>query len=275
MGVESGYAAVDGTEVYWESRGSGGPPLLLVHGGYGMASGFEALADLWARDRQVIAVELDGHGHTRRSGRPFRWETFGDDLAGVIQGLGFDAVDLLGYSLGGGASLRCAIQHPSLVRRLVLVSAPHRRDAWYPEVRAGFDGMSAAALFEQFRHSPMYAAWEKVAPDPSGFPALIDATGDLLRQPYDWSAEVAGLPMRVLLAYADADSIPPVGRGRILRPARRRPGRRGLGRLNAKPFVADHPARDALRHPERPRPAGDRGAVHRLTAARPGIDGPG
>jgi pimeloyl-ACP methyl ester carboxylesterase len=209
MGTESGYVAVGGTDLYWESRGSGGPPLLLVHGGYGLASGFDALADQWSRDRQVIAVELDGHGHTRRSGRPFRWETFADDLAAVIQGLGLDAVDLLGYSLGGGASLRCAIRHPSLVRRLILVSAPHRRDAWYPEIRAAFDGMSAAALFEQFRHSPMYAAWQQVAPDPSGFPALMDATGDLLRQSYDWSAEVAGLPMPVLLVYADADSIPP------------------------------------------------------------------
>jgi pimeloyl-ACP methyl ester carboxylesterase len=209
MEAQSGYVTVDGTDMYWESRGSGGPPLLLVHGGYGLASDFGELADRWARGRQVIAVELDGHGHTRRSSRPFRWETFGDDIAGVIQGLGLDAVDLLGYSLGGGASLRCAIQHPSLVRRLVLVSAPHRRDAWYPEVRAGFDGMSAATLSGQLGQSPLYTAWEKVAPDPAAFPALIDATGDLVRQPYDWSAEVAGLPMPVLLAYGDADSIPP------------------------------------------------------------------
>lgn len=64
MGAESGYATVDGTAVYWESHGSGGRPLLLVHGGYGLASEFEALADRWSRDRQVIAVELDGHGHT-------------------------------------------------------------------------------------------------------------------------------------------------------------------------------------------------------------------
>jgi pimeloyl-ACP methyl ester carboxylesterase len=118
MGVDSGYVSVGGTEMYWESRGSGGPPLLLVHGGYGLASGFDALADRWSRDRQVIAVELDGHGHTRRSSRPFRCETFGDDIAAVIQGLGLETVDLLGYSLGGAASLRCAIQHPSLVRRL-------------------------------------------------------------------------------------------------------------------------------------------------------------
>jgi len=69
--------------------------------------------------------------------------------------------------------------------------------------------MSAAALFEQLAQSPLYAAWQKVAPDPSAFPALVDATGDLVRQPYDWSAEVAALPMRVLLVYGDADSIPP------------------------------------------------------------------
>jgi pimeloyl-ACP methyl ester carboxylesterase len=209
MSAETGFVAVDGTEVYWESRGSGGTPLLLVHGGYGLTSDFDALADRWAGDRQVIAVELDGHGHTRRSSRPFRWETFGDDIAAVVEGLDSGPVDLLGYSLGGGASLRCAIQHPSLVRRLILLSAPHRRDAWYPEIRAAFDGMSAATLFEQLRHSPMYAAWQKVAPDPSAFPALVDSTGDLLRQPYDWSEEVAGLPMPVLLCYADADSIPP------------------------------------------------------------------
>jgi pimeloyl-ACP methyl ester carboxylesterase len=209
MRAENGYVAVDGTDVYWEGRGSGGPPLLLVHGGYGLASDFDALADRWSRDRQVIGVELDGHGHSPRSGRPFRWETFGDDIAGVIEGLGLGPVDLLGYSLGGGTSLRCAIQHPSLVRRLILVSAPHRRDAWYAEVQAGFDGMSAASLSGQLQQSPLYAAWQKVTPDPSAFPALIDATGDLVRQPYDWSAEVAALPMRVLLVYGDADSIPP------------------------------------------------------------------
>jgi pimeloyl-ACP methyl ester carboxylesterase len=209
MAAESGYAAVGGTELYWESRGSGGTPLLLVHGGYGLASDFDALADQWSRDRRVIAIELDGHGHSRRSARPLRWETLGDDIADVVRGLGLERVDLLGYSLGGGASLRCAIQHPSLVRRLILISAPHRRDGWYPEVRAGFDGMSAATLFDQLRQSPLFTGFEKVAPDPAAFPALVDSTGELLRQPYDWSAEVAALPMPVLLVYADADSIPP------------------------------------------------------------------
>jgi pimeloyl-ACP methyl ester carboxylesterase len=210
--TSSGYAPAGGTGVYWESWGSGAP-LVVVHGGYGLASDFhefrERLAAHAQRATRVIGIELDGHGHSRASGRPLRWETLGDDLAGVLAHLGLDSADLLGYSLGGGAALRCAIQHPSLVRHLVLLSAPHRRDGWHPEVRAGFDGMSGAALFGVLGQSPLYTGWRAVAPDPDAFPALIDATGDLLRQPYDWSPAVSELPMPVLLAYGDADSISP------------------------------------------------------------------
>jgi pimeloyl-ACP methyl ester carboxylesterase len=207
--VESGYAPVDGGDMYWESRGDGGTPLVLVHGGYGMASDFGSLSEYWARGRRVISVELPGHGHSRKTkAGPFGWEELADDIAGLIIHLGLAEVELLGYSLGGGASLRCAIQYPSLVRRLVLVSAPHRRSAWYPEILAAFDGMGAR-LFPQFEQSPMYAAWQAIAPDAAAFPALMDATGELLRQPYDWSASVASLPMPVLLVFGDADSIAP------------------------------------------------------------------
>jgi pimeloyl-ACP methyl ester carboxylesterase len=155
-----------------------------------------------------IAIELQGHGHTRDIARPFTWEGFGDQVAGVVEHFGPGQADLLGLSLGGGAVLRSAIQHPDLVRRLVVVAAPCRRDGWFPEVRAGFDGMSSA-LFGQFRQSPMYEEWAKVAPDPDSFPALMDKSGELLRVPYDWSEEVRRLPMPVLLAYADADGVPP------------------------------------------------------------------
>jgi pimeloyl-ACP methyl ester carboxylesterase len=207
--AESGYAPVNGACVYWESRGEGGTPLLLLPGGYGLASDFDALADVWSRDRQVICLELDGHGHSRSSGRRWRWETLADDVAGVIRHLGLDSADLLGRSLGGGVALRCAIQHPALIRRLMLVSAPHRRSAWYPEILAGFDSMTGETLFPQLGQSPLYANWRAVAPDADAFPALIDATGDLLRQPYDWTGPVASLPMPVMLIFGDADSIPP------------------------------------------------------------------
>jgi pimeloyl-ACP methyl ester carboxylesterase len=205
----TGYAPVNGAEVYWESRGSGGTPLVVVHGGYGTTSMFGDVLDLLARQRRVIAIELRGHGHTRDTSAPFSWAAFGDDVAGVIAHLGLGQADLLGYSLGGGAVLRCAIQHRGLVRKLVVVSAPCRRDAWFPEVLAGFDQMTSATLLDMLRQSPLYEAFAKVAPDPGSFPSLIDKTGELLRTPYDWSDEVRGLAIPVLLVYGDADSIAP------------------------------------------------------------------
>jgi pimeloyl-ACP methyl ester carboxylesterase len=207
--TDTGYAQANGVDVYWESRGEGGTPLLLVHGGYGLASQFDELAGQLAADRQVIAIELQGHGHTADTARLFTWDDFAQDIAAVIERLGLGPVDLLGQSLGGIASLRCAIRHPEAVRRLVVISAPCRRSAWFPEVLAGFDQMSGATLFDTLRQSPLYEQWSKVAPDPSSFPTLIDKTGALLRQPYDWTDEVAAMEVPALLVYGDSDSIPP------------------------------------------------------------------
>ena len=203
----TGYAPVNGLDMYWESRGGGGVPLIVVHGGFGVTSMFGDLLDRLAERREVFAVELQGHGHTRDIDRPFSYEAFGDDLAGLVEHLDLGQADLLGYSLGGGASLRCAIQHPDLVRRVTLVSAAHRRDAWYPEVLAAMGQINGAA-FDMLSRSPLYEEWSKVAPEGASFPALMDRTGELLRRPYDWTDEVKDLAMPTLLVYADADSIP-------------------------------------------------------------------
>ncbi len=204
----SGYAPVNGVEMYWESRGEGGTPLVVTHGGFGVTSMFGDLLDRLAEERQVIAIELQGHGHTRDIDRPFSYEAFGDDIAGVIEHLGLGRADLLGYSLGGGSSLRCAIQHPDRVRRLALVSTPCRRDGWFPDVLAAMERIGSAG-FDMMRRTPIYQAWSEVAPDLDAFPVLMDRTGDLLRRPYDWGDEVKRLKAATLLVYADADSMPP------------------------------------------------------------------
>lgn len=205
----SGYAPVNGLSMYWESRGDAGIPLVVVHGGYGVASMLSGVVDELAEGRRVIAVELQGHGHTADIDRAFTWESFGDDIAAVIGHLGLGRADLLGYSLGAGACLRTAIQHPDVVRRLVAVSFPFRRDGWFPEVRAAFDQMSHVG-FEYMQPSPMYAAYSQVAPDPDAFPTLMDKMGELNRRPFDWASEVNTMPARAqtMLVYGDADSIP-------------------------------------------------------------------
>jgi len=203
----TGYAPVNGLQLYWERRGSGGTPAVVVHGGFGLADMLGEVLDALAERREVIAVELQGHGHTRDVDRPFSYEAFGDDLAAFARWLGRGPVDLVGYSLGAGSSLRAAVQHPDLVRKLVLVSIPFRRDGWLEEVRAGMDQVGRAQ-FDQMSQSLMYAAWRSVAPDPDAFPTLMDKTGALLRRPFDWSEDVRGLEAETMLVYGDADSIP-------------------------------------------------------------------
>jgi pimeloyl-ACP methyl ester carboxylesterase len=204
--VDTGYVDADGVRVYWESRGTGGTPLVLVHGGFGLTSMFGSL-DRWAPDRQVIAVELEGHGHTALSGRPLSFDALGDSIAAVVREVAGGRADVLGYSLGGLASLSAAVRSPEVVRRLVLVSVTCRRSGWYPEVLAGMDQVGSAG-FEQMRQSPMYEAYAAVAPVVDDFPRLMDAVGGLLRSEYDWTADVPRLVPDTLLVVADADSMP-------------------------------------------------------------------
>ncbi len=199
------YAAVNGLRLYYEIHGQG-EPLVLLHGGL---NNVELLGDTLtqlATTRQVIAVDLQGHGRTADIDRPLRFTLMADDIAALIRHLGLGQVDLMGYSLGGGTALCAAIQHPDLVRKLVLVSVAYQRRGSYPEVLAGMDQMSGAAA-EFMKGAPIYQSYVQVAPNPDGFSALLDKMGDLLRQPYDWTEEVVALPMPVLLVFADADSV--------------------------------------------------------------------
>jgi pimeloyl-ACP methyl ester carboxylesterase len=193
--------------MYYEMHG-GGQPLVLLHGGFGMTGMFGELLPQLAQSRQVIAVDLQAHGRTADIDRPLRLELMGEDVAALIRHLGFGKADVMGYSMGGGAALRAAIQHPELVRKLVVVSVPFKRSAWYPEILASMEQMGAGAA-EFMKNTPMYQGYVAVAPEPEHFTALCDKMGDLLRHDYDWSDDVAALKMPVMLVFGDADSVPP------------------------------------------------------------------
>jgi pimeloyl-ACP methyl ester carboxylesterase len=205
--AQTGYAAVNGLQLYYEIHGAG-QPLVLLHGGLGLTSMFGEVLGLLAAGRQVIAVDLQGHGRTADIDRPIRLELIGDDIAALITHLGLEKADVMGYSMGGGVALRAAVQHPALVRKLVLVSVPFKRAGWYPEIRAGMAQMSAAAA-EFMKETPIYQSYVGVAPQPAHFPVLLDKMGDLLRQDYDWSGDLAALTMPTMLVYGDADAVPP------------------------------------------------------------------
>ena len=201
------YAEVNGLSLYYEEHGSG-QPLILLHGGYGTGEMFGAILPLLARGRRVITVDLQGHGRTADVDRPLRFQTMGDDIAALVGHLGLAQADVMGYSLGAATAVRTAIQHPELVRRLVIVSHPARRDGWFPQSLAGFDQMGPA-FAEAMKQSPIYEVYARVAPRVEDWPVLVDKMGTLLREDYDWSAEIAKITAPVMLVYGDADSVRP------------------------------------------------------------------
>ena len=201
------HADVNGLSLYYEEHGSG-EPLVMLHGGIGASETLAPVVPALAAHRRVILVDLQGHGRTGDVDRPLRPSSMADDIAGLVSHLGLESTDLFGYSLGGVVALRTAIQHPGLVRRLVLVSIAIRRDGNHPEVIAAFDALTEAAA-EPMKQSPLYAHYSRVAPRPEDWPVLIGKTGDLLRQDYDWTDEIASVRAQTMLVYADADSIRP------------------------------------------------------------------
>jgi pimeloyl-ACP methyl ester carboxylesterase len=205
--VKSGHIEANGVNYYYEIHGKG-EPLLLLHGGLGSIDLFEPGLPMLAQTRQVIAVDLHGHGRTPLGNRPISLIDMGDDMATILTKLNYKEVDVMGYSVGGGVALRLAVQHPASVRRLVLVSTPFAQAGFYPEMLP-MQAQVGAAMAESMKETPIYKSYIAVAPKPEDFPNLLDRMGEMMRTPYDWSADVKKLNMPVMLVYGDSDMIRP------------------------------------------------------------------
>ena len=203
----SGHIEANGVSYYFEIRGEG-EPLLLLHGGLGSIDMFGPVLPMLAERRQVIGVDLHGHGRTTLGDRKISLIDMGDDMAVILEELGYDQVDVLGYSFGSGVGFRLAVQHPERVRRLALVSAGYARDGFYPEMLPQ-QAQVGAAMAEAMKGTPMYESYAAIAPNPEDFPRLLDEMGELMRQPFDWSGEVKKLAMPVMLVYGDSDMFRP------------------------------------------------------------------
>ncbi|MGH7464945.1 MAG: alpha/beta fold hydrolase, partial [Longimicrobiales bacterium] len=185
-----------------------GEPLLLLHGGLGSIDMFGPVLPTLAEGRQVIGVDLHGHGRTPLGEREISLIDIGDDMAVVLRELGYGQVDVLGYSFGAGVAFRLAVQHPALVRRLALVSAGFAQDGFYPEMLP-MQAQVGAAMADAMKDTPMYQSYAAIAPNPDEFPRLLDRMGELMRRPFDWSEDVRKLRMPVMLVYGDSDMFRP------------------------------------------------------------------
>jgi len=206
---EFGYAPVNGVEIYYELHGSG-KPLVLLHGGLGSIEMFGPVLASLAESRQVIGVDLQGHGRTRPFDRPMSFEAFATDVAELITWLGYDKADVMGYSMGGDTALRLAIDHPQVVDKLVLASCVYAFSGWHDYNQQSMKSMAAnlAATIEGMKQSPMYASYVQLMPDAeANWPRTVSQMAAFVGQDFDWSAEIAGIKSPTLLAVGDWDSV--------------------------------------------------------------------
>jgi pimeloyl-ACP methyl ester carboxylesterase len=202
---QTGYAPVNGLQMYYEIHGNG-EPLVLLHGSFGAIDLWGPILSTLAETHQVIAVELQGHGHTADIiDRPLGYEQMADDVAALMEHLGIEHADVVGYSMGGTTGLQLAIRHPELVRKLVTVSPNYRSDGYYPELLAGLSMMT----LETFVGTPEEAAYLRHAPHPEDFPVLVEKLKDLPRDFAFPDEDVASITAPTLVVLGDSDVVRP------------------------------------------------------------------
>ena len=201
------YADVNGLHMYYETHGSG-RPIVLLHGGLGSGEMFGPVTGLLAANHQLIVPDLQGHGRTADIDRPLDIRLMADDIAALIDELGLDKPDVVGFSLGGGVAFFTASKHPDHVRRLVMASAHIRRDAIPQEMLAQQEQVGASAA-EFMKDTPMYQTYQRLAPHPEDFGKLLDKVGAGMAKDFDFSEEVRGLQVPTMIVCADADMAPP------------------------------------------------------------------
>jgi pimeloyl-ACP methyl ester carboxylesterase len=204
--IKSSYARVNGLTMYYEIHGEG-QPLVLLHGALSaIGTSFGKLLPDLAKERQVIAVEMQGHGHTADIDRHLRYEQLADDIAALLTQIGIEQADLFGWSLGGGVALQTAIRHPESVRKLVLASVTYTSGGLYPELLAGI----AHTKPEDLAGTPFYEEYIRIAPHPQDFPRLFAKQQQLDRELQDWPVEaIRAIKAPTLLIIGDSDIVRP------------------------------------------------------------------
>jgi pimeloyl-ACP methyl ester carboxylesterase len=194
--------AVHGMQMYYEVSGVGAP-MIVLHGSFMTIPMMGDIVARLAETHQVYALELQGHGRTTDIDRPITYPNLAGDVAAFMDAVGIEKADVFGYSLGAVAGLRLAIDHPEKVDQLVMAAGVYKFEGWQPTYRDFLPHMTV----DMFTNSPMAEAYKALAPDPDGFPALVEKLIALEKAPFDWSQEMAALKTPVLIMAGDADAV--------------------------------------------------------------------
>ena len=201
---DSGYVPVNGIKVYYEVYGEG-KPIVLLHGAFmTIEMNWGQLIPELSKTRKVIAIELQGHGHTPFSDRKLDFATLASDVVGVMDHLKVDSADVAGYSMGGSVAYQLTIQSPKRVRRLVIISSTYKSTGWRPEVTSGFKNFKP----EFFANSPLQTAYDAVAPDKTKWTKFLEQMFVFAGTPFNMGdANIAKITSPVLLISGDNDGL--------------------------------------------------------------------
>lgn len=202
--AKKGYAPVNGLKMYYEVYGKG-EPILLLHGAYmNINLNWAPMIPELAKSRQVIAVEMQGHGHTADIDRPFDYKSFASDVAGLIKHLDIKRTDVIGYSFGGTIALQFGIDHPELVNKMVIISTAYKSNGWSEEAQKAFTSMQPDFL----DNTPLKATYDTIAPDPGHWRAFVTKFIDFDQKSYDLGSEnIKNISAPILFIMGDNDGV--------------------------------------------------------------------
>lgn len=202
--ADSGLVPVNGIKVYYEVYGSG-KPIVLLHGAFMTIDlNWGQMIPELSKTRKVIAVELQGHGHSPFSDRKLDYAMFASDVEGVMNHLNVDSADVVGYSMGGHVAYQLAIQSPKRVMNLAIISSTYKTSGWQPEIAGAFKNMKP----EHFADSPMKTAYDAIAPDKTKWTKFLEHMIAFAGQPFDLGdTNIARIASPVLLIAGDNDGV--------------------------------------------------------------------
>ena len=166
----TGYALVNGLNIYYEIHGKG-TPLVLIHGGGStIQTTFGRVLPDFAKTHKVIAVEMQAHGHTADIDRPLSFQQDADDIAALIKQLNIDKANVFGFSNGASTTLQFAIRHPEMTNKIIVASTFYKKGGapdWFWDMMAKptFEGMPQAYKDEYLKINPdtnaLYRMYER------------------------------------------------------------------------------------------------------------------
>ena len=206
----SGHLAINGLSLYYEVYGELGTskasPLLVIPGAFMATDSMKSWVSAFVDRRTVIVFDQQGHGRTPDTSRKMSYEQFADDAAALLRALKVERADVMGYSQGGGVALQLALRHPTLVNKLVSLSATYRQDGWYPSVSEGIESLSATA----FAGTSVEKAFKEHTPDATAFDAYVEKMKVFGINDQNMSdAEVSSISAKTMVIVGDADAVKP------------------------------------------------------------------